>query len=79
MDKQLHLLETFAARGADGATYTVKGFEHLARVDTVPDPQGQWEPTGQAEYRLEDGRHVEVGPDGSMSVGGMRLERLPGQ
>lgn len=77
MEKRLHLLETFAARGSDGKAYVVHGYEHLARLDGVPDPQGQWEPTGLAEYRLADGRLVSVDKDGTMIVPslGVRLER----
>ncbi len=30
MDKMLHLLETFTARGSDGQTYRVQPYEHLA-------------------------------------------------
>jgi hypothetical protein len=78
MDKMLRRLETFSAQGSDGKTYAVHGFEHLARVDAIADPQGHWEPTGQAEYKLADGRHVEVDPDGAMRVAdtGVRLEPL---
>ncbi len=76
MEKMLRRLETFTARGSDGKTYSVEAFEHLARLDVFADPQGQWEPTGQAEYRLADGRAVEVEKDGSMRVSdtGVTLE-----
>lgn len=76
MEKMLRRLETFTARGSDGKTYSVEAFEHLARLDVFADPQGQWEPTGQAEYRLADGRAVEVEKDGSMRVSdtGVMLE-----
>ncbi|MCW5635112.1 MAG: hypothetical protein KIT17_17385 [Rubrivivax sp.] len=77
MEKQLHLLETIATRGSDGNAYTVHGYEHMARVDAVPDMQGLWEPTGQVEYRLADGRHVEPSGEGFLAAGGLRLERLP--
>jgi hypothetical protein len=77
MDKMLHRLETFTARGSDGKTYSVHAFEHLARVDAMPDPQGHWEPTGQAEYRLADGRAVRVAPDGAMSVAGTDVRLQP--
>lgn len=68
MEKMLRRLETFTARGSDGKTYHVEAFEHLARLDVFADAQGQWEPTGQAEYRLADGRTVDVEKDGSMRV-----------
>jgi hypothetical protein len=76
MEKMLHRLETFSARGSDGQTYSVHAYEHLARVDVVPNLQAQWEPTGEAEYRLADGRPVKVGEDGSLSVAdsGIRLD-----
>ena len=61
MEKTLHLLETFTARGSDGKAYVVHGYEHLARLDAVRDTLGQWEPTGLAEYKLADGRHVSLG------------------
>jgi hypothetical protein len=77
MEKMLHLLETFTARGSDGKAYVVHGYEHLARLDAGPGVQGQWEPTGLAEYKLADGRHVSVDKDGAMRVPdiGLRLER----
>ncbi|CAG1017590.1 hypothetical protein BURC_02254 [Burkholderiaceae bacterium] len=77
MEKLLHLLESFTARGSDGKTYFVHGYEHLVRVDVLPSPQGQWEPTGQAEYKLADGRCVEVDHQGVMRVAGteVTLER----
>src|SRR5262245_17699087 len=53
MDMKLHLLETFAADGADGAMYKVHGYERLARDETLADGQDHWEPTGVAEYRLD--------------------------
>ena len=78
MDKMLHRLETFTARGSDGRTYAVHGYEHLARVDAFAHPQGHWEPTGQAEYKLADGRRVNVDREGLMHVAGsdLRLEPL---
>lgn len=79
MDKMLHLLETFPARGSDAQDYVVHGYEHLARLDGVPDLLGQWEPTGLAEYRLADGRRIAVDAQGTMYVPdtGVRLERRP--
>lgn len=78
MEKKLRRLETFTARGSDGSHYDVHAYEHLARIDGVIDPRDeQWEPTGQAEYKLADGRHVSVARDGSMLVpdADLRLER----
>jgi len=78
MEKLLHQLESFNARGSDGNTYVVRGYEHLARLDAVRDVQGQWEPTGEAEYKLEDGRHIVVDQDGTMTIpdSGVRLKRM---
>jgi hypothetical protein len=77
MEKMLHLLETFTARGSDGQTYRVQAYEHLARLDAVPGAQGQWEPTGLAEYKLDDGRHISVDKDGAMTLPGtgVKLKR----
>ena len=81
MEKMLHLLETFTVRGSDGQTYRVHAYEHLARLDAVPDTQGRWEPTGLAEYKLADGRHVSVDKDGAMTLTdtGVRLKRSPSE
>jgi hypothetical protein len=73
LDKKLHQLETFNARGSDGRTYTVRGYEHLARLETMGDPHGLWEPTGEAEYKLDDGRPVRVDRNGDMTVIGTDL------
>ena len=73
LDKKLHQLETFTARGSDGKTYTVRGYEHLARLETIGDPNGLWEPTGEAEYKLDDGRPVRVDKSGRMTVSGTDL------
>ena len=35
MEKMLHQLESFSARGSDGNTYRVRGYEHLARLEAV--------------------------------------------
>lgn len=78
MEKTLRRLETFNARGNDGKVYAVYGYEHLARIDPRTAPQDQWEPTGQAEYKLADGRHIDVERDGAMRVAGsdLLLERV---
>ncbi|MGY4830309.1 hypothetical protein ACVNIS_17190 [Sphaerotilaceae bacterium SBD11-9] len=70
MDRKLHLLESFDAHGSDGSTYKVLGFEHLVRDPSSPLEQERWEPTGTAEYRLADGRHVSQTADGVLHVAG---------
>jgi hypothetical protein len=70
MDKKLHLLETHRAQGDDGNAYVVHGYEHLARLDGVPDFDDQWQPTGQSEYRLATGELIEVDRTGAMTVAG---------
>lgn len=74
MDKQLRQLETFAVRGNDGKTYSVRGYEHLGRVDALNATHDQWEPLGIAEYKLADGRPLRQREDGSFVVVGDRLE-----
>ena len=70
MDMRLHLLESFTANGSDGQPYKVCAYERLA---LVPGSAERWEPTGMAEYRLEDGRHVEVAKDDAMRVAGSNI------
>lgn len=67
MDLRFQLLDSFPARGSDGNSYKVCAFDRLAHVPGTAD---DWEPTGQAEYRLEDGRPVEIAADGTMRVAG---------
>jgi hypothetical protein len=75
MDHKLHLLDSFAARGADGQTYKVCAYEHLVRDESiVTDGQEHWEPSGRIEYRLADGDRVEARADGSLWVRGFALE-----
>jgi hypothetical protein len=64
---------TFNARGNDGRIYAVHGYEHLSRVDQMSAGQDHWEPTGQAEYKLADGRRIGVAADGAMRVAGSDL------
>jgi hypothetical protein len=66
MDRKLHLLESFTAQGPDGQAYKVFGYEHLVRDETFAGPEEHWEPTGVSEYRLADGRHVDLAPDGTV-------------
>jgi hypothetical protein len=77
MEKMLHLLETFNARGSDGQLYRVHGYEHLARLDVVPGAQDDWESTGLAEYKLADGRRIDVDKDGTLRLAdsGVQLRR----
>jgi hypothetical protein len=74
MDQKLHLLESFTARGSDGATYKVCAYERLARDESFVDGQEHWAPTGVAEYRLAEGDRVDVGRDGSMRVASTGVE-----
>ena len=78
MDKKLQRLETFRAQGNDGQTYVVHGFEHLVRLDGVPDVDQSWQSTGVAEYKLATGEPLQVAADGSMQVPatGLVLRRL---
>lgn len=77
MDRKLHFLESFHARGSDGGTYKVLGYEHMVRDETFVDAQEHWEPTGIAEYRLESGQRLDLAPDGSLRVpdSGLTLTR----
>jgi len=77
MEKTLRLLDSFSAHGSDGRDYRVHAYEHLTRLDAVPDLQGDWQSTGLSEYKLADGRHLRVERDGSMSLPqeGITLQR----
>jgi hypothetical protein len=78
MQRTLHLLESFNARGSDGASYKICAYEHLVRDESIPtDGREHWEPTGVSEYRLEDGRLVEMGRDGAMRVADTGVELRP--
>jgi hypothetical protein len=74
MEKTLRQLETFPARGNDGKTYSVRGYEHLGRVDTPAGSELAWEPLGLAEYKLADGRPLRELGDGRFVVVGEGLE-----
>lgn len=75
MQKKLHLLDSFGAQGSDGKAYKVCGYEHMQRDEQmVVDGQDHWEPTGQSEYRLADGRGVDVLGDGSMRISGTDIK-----
>jgi hypothetical protein len=77
MEKMLHLLETFTAKGSDGKDYAVRAYEHLARLEAVPDLQGQWEPTGVVEYKLADGGRIDVDTHGGMTLRGSGVKLEP--
>lgn len=77
MDLRLHLLESFMATGSDGQSYKVCGYERLARDASVADDDAHWEPTGQAEYRLADGRPVDVRAGGEMRIAGTDVKLVP--
>ena len=77
MDLRLHLLESFMAKGSDGASYKVCGYELLAPDASLRDGNEHWEPTGQAEYRLADGRLVEVRRNGEMRIAGTEVRLMP--
>jgi hypothetical protein len=68
MDIKLQLLESFQARGSDGQTYKVFGYERLARDESVPAAVELWQSTGTSEYRLADGRFVDERGDGSLYI-----------
>jgi hypothetical protein len=74
MDRKLHLLDTFSAKGADGRVYKVKAYEQLARDPSVADGQDRWEPPGVAELHLDSGELVDMRPDGRMRVVATGLE-----
>jgi len=80
MEKKLHLLDSFNARGSDGVTYKVCGYEHLVKNESLVDGQEHWEPTGITEYRLAEGDRVDVGHDGKMRIvsTGVELSTQPG-
>lgn len=77
MDRKLHLLDSFRARGSDGAIYKVLAYEHLAKDESIVDAQDRWEPTGVTEYRLATGTRVSVARDGSMHIANSGVELRP--
>lgn len=78
MDTKLHRLESFPAQDTQGKAYKVCGYELLARAYPWLDADAQWEPTGQVEYRLDSGEHLDMDRDGTWQVTdtGVRLHRL---
>lgn len=78
MDRKLHLLDSFAAQGADGQTYKVFAYEHLVRDDSLPtDGHDHWEPSGFIEYRLHNGGEVYQHSDGSFHISSSDLALTP--
>jgi hypothetical protein len=73
MDIRLRLLETFSARGSDGAAYKVCAYDRLAADLTAPAGAEAWESTGIVEYRLQDGRLVHGGRDGTLRIVGSEV------
>lgn len=67
MELRLQLLDSLIAEGSDGNSYKVCAYDRLV---LVPGTSGDWEPSGQVEYRLEDGRLVDVENDGAMRIAG---------
>jgi hypothetical protein len=74
MDLRLHLLDSFVAQGSDGASYKVYAYERMVPLPGLAD---QWESSGEAEYRLEDGRLVDVDRDGTLHVVGTDVQLSP--
>jgi len=74
MERKLRMLDSFSARGSDGATYKVRAYEHLVRDESMlHDGHDHWESTGESEYRLDDGTRVDLLRDGAMRVAGSGL------
>ncbi len=67
METRFHLLDTFFARGGDGAQYKVRAFECQVRDESIlVDGHDRWEPTGKLEYRLDGGERLTLGADGTL-------------
>jgi hypothetical protein len=77
MDLRLHQLESFMAQGSDGESYKVCGYELLTPDAALRDGREHWEPTGQVDYRLADGRLVEVHRNGEMRIAGTDVKLVP--
>lgn len=74
MDLRLRLLETFPAAGSDGATYKVCAYDRLAPDLSLPPGAQGWESTGEVEYRLDDGRRVDLQRDGTSFIAGSEVQ-----
>lgn len=73
MDRKLHLLDSFSARGSDGTVYKILGFEHLVRDPSSTSELDNWEPTGISEWRLADGRALSEASDGAFRIEGSEV------
>ncbi len=79
MDIRLHLLETFSARGSDGAAYKVCAYDRMVPDLSTGAAAEAWASSGVVEYRLQDGRLVDAGRDGTLRVVGSDLTLTPDQ
>lgn len=70
MELRLQFLESFRVKGSDGTVDKVCAYERLAPDASVADGLERWAPTGVVEFRMEDGRLVEEGKDGSLRIAG---------
>ncbi len=77
MDRRLHQLESFITRGSDGHTYKVRAYEHMVRDESLQGDEDRWESTGLAEYRIDDGRRVDIRGDGSLEIAGTGVRLDP--
>ena len=78
MELRLRLLESFSATGSDGASYKVCAYERLVPDLSLADGGEHWESTGELEFRLPDGRRVEVSRGGSARIAGTAVQlQLP--
>jgi len=68
MELRLQLLETITARGSDGASYKLCAYDRLMPDLSLPAGSEHWESTGKIEYRLNDGRQVEVDGQGVLRI-----------
>jgi hypothetical protein len=67
MDLRLQFVESFLATGSDGATYKVCAYDRMTPDPLLADGE-HWQPTGQIEYRLADGRPVEIDGEGTAHI-----------
>lgn len=70
MDLRLQFLDSFVATDSGGRVHKVRAFDRLRRDQSLPGGSEHWESTGVVEYRLQDGRLVEVMRDGSLRIAG---------
>jgi hypothetical protein len=77
MDLRLRFLDSFLANGSDGRMHKVRAFDRLTRDQSLPSGSEHWESTGVVEYRLDDGRLVEVLRDGSLRIAGSGVTLTP--